>query len=141
MTDFLFPLSTAKYTSQPVEKIDFRVAVESQEDIKNIYSPTHAVEIKRPDDRHAVVSYTAKDQVPASDFRLLYDIGRGKVSTRVLSYRPDKNQDGYFLLLASPEIKAGERAAEEDGPVGDGSLGQHERAEDRAGPRGLEARA
>ena len=106
MTDFLFPLSTAKYTSQPVEKINFRVSVESQEDIKNVYSPTHAVEIKRPDDRHAVVSYTAKDQVPASDFRLLYDIGRGKVSTRVLTYRPDQNQDGYFLLLTSPEIKA-----------------------------------
>ncbi len=107
MTDFLFPLSTAKYTSQPVEKINFRIAVESREDIKNIYSPTHTVEIKRPDDRHAVVSFTAKDQVPASDFRLLYDIGRGKVSMRVLTYRPDKNQDGYFLLLASPEIKAG----------------------------------
>jgi len=107
MTDFLFPLSTAKYTSHPVEKINFRISVESQEDIKNIYSPTHAVEIKRPDDRHAVVSYTAKDQVPACDFRLLYDIGRGKVSMRVLTYRPDKNQDGYFLLLASPEIKAG----------------------------------
>ncbi|MGO9113008.1 MAG: VIT domain-containing protein [Thermoguttaceae bacterium] len=107
MTDFLFPLSTAKYTSQPVTKINFRVSVESQEDIKNIYSPTHAVEIQRPDDRHAVVSYTGKDQVPASDFRLLYDIGRGKVSMRVLTYRPDKNQDGYFLLLASPEIKAG----------------------------------
>ena len=106
MTDFLFPLSTAKYTSNPVEKISFRVSVESQEDIKNVYSPTHSVDIKRPDDRHAVVSYTAKDQVPTSDFRLLYDIGRGKVSTRVLTYRPDKNQDGYFLLLASPEIKA-----------------------------------
>jgi len=107
MTDFLFPLSTAKYTSQPVEKINFHVSVESQDDIKNVYSPTHAVEIKRPDDRHAIVTFTAKDQVPASDFRLLYDIGRGKVSTRVLTYRPDKNQDGYFLLLASPEIKAG----------------------------------
>jgi Ca-activated chloride channel family protein len=106
MTDFLFPLSTAKYTSQPVEKISFRVSVASQEDIKNIYSPTHSVDIKRPDDRSAVVSYTAKDQVPASDFRLLFDVGRGKVSTRVLSYRPDQNQDGYFLLLASPEIKA-----------------------------------
>ncbi len=52
-----------------------------------------------------MVTYTAKDLIPASDFRLLYDIGRGKVSTRVLSYRPDKNQDGYFLLLARPEIK------------------------------------
>ena len=64
MTDFLFPLSTAKYTSQPVEKIDFRVSVESQEDIKNVYSPTHAVEIKRPDDRHAVVATRRRTRCP-----------------------------------------------------------------------------
>ncbi len=107
MTDFLFPLSTAKYTSSAVEKIDFRISIESQEEIKNLYSPTHAVEIKRPDDRHALVTFTAKDQVPASDFRLLYDVGRGKVSTRVLSYRPNGSEDGYFLLLASPQIKDG----------------------------------
>ena len=44
--------------------------------------------------------------MPAADFRLLYDVGRGKVSTRVISYRPDSSQDGYFLMLASPEIKA-----------------------------------
>ena len=105
MTDFLFPLSTAKYTSHPVSKVNFRVAIESQDEIKNVYSPTHAVEIKRPDDRHAVVTYTAKDQVPNADFRLFYDVGRGKVGMRVLSYRPNASEDGYFLLLASPEIK------------------------------------
>ena len=27
----------------------------------------------------------------------------------MLSYRPDTDQDGYFLLLASPEIKAADR--------------------------------
>ena len=43
--------------------------------------------------------------MPSADFRLFYDVGRGKVSTRVLSYRPDQGQDGYFLLLATPEIK------------------------------------
>jgi Ca-activated chloride channel homolog len=105
LTDFLFPLSTAKYTSQPVEKLSVRATIESAEPIKNLYSPSHAVEIQRPDERHAVVTFTAKNDVPTSDFRLLYDIGRGKVSTRVLSYRPDDSQDGYFLLLASPEIK------------------------------------
>jgi Ca-activated chloride channel family protein len=105
MTDFLFPLSTAKYTSHAVQKIDFRVSIESEEAIKNVYSPTHAVDVKRPDERHAVITYTVKDQVPASDFRLFYDVGRGKLSTRVLSYRPNKDEDGYFLLLASPEIR------------------------------------
>jgi Ca-activated chloride channel family protein len=105
LTDFLFPLSTAKYTSHAVEKVRIRVTIESGEEIKNIYSPTHAVKITRPDDRHATITYKVKNEVPTSDFRLLYDVGEGKLSTRVLSYRPHKRKDGYFLLLASPKIK------------------------------------
>ncbi|NQT15601.1 MAG: VWA domain-containing protein, partial [Planctomycetes bacterium] len=106
LTDFLFPLSTAKYTSHAVEKVHIRATIESHEEIKNVYSPTHSVKIKRPDDRHATIQYTSKNTVPTSDFRLFYDVGKGKVSTRVLSYRPDKKKEGYFLLLASPKIEA-----------------------------------
>ena len=106
LTDFLLPLSTARYTSEALEKIAIHVAIESQEEIKNVYSPTHAVKVQRPDERHAVVSFTAQNDIPADDFRLFYDVGRGKVGARVLSYRPDKEDEGYFLLLASPQIKA-----------------------------------
>jgi len=105
LTDFLFPLSTAKYTSDPVEEISFRISIESQDEIKNVYSPTHPVDIKRPDDKHAVVTWKVEKQIPSSDFRLFYDVGRGVVSTRVLSYRPNDKEDGYFLLLASPKIE------------------------------------
>ncbi len=106
LTDFLFPLSTAKYTSEPVGEVNVRVTIASAEDIKNVYSPTHDVKIERPDDRHATVTFSAKKTVPASDFRLFYDTGTGPLSARVLSYRPEKDEDGYFLLLASPKIKA-----------------------------------
>jgi Ca-activated chloride channel family protein len=106
LTDFLFPLSTAKYTSHPVEEINIRLSIDSQSEIKNVYSPTHTVEIKRPDDKHATISYTAKNEVPTSDFRLLYDVGKGQVGTSVLSYRPKSNEEGYLLLLTTPEIKS-----------------------------------
>ncbi|MEX2141593.1 MAG: VIT domain-containing protein [Pirellulales bacterium] len=106
LTDFLFPLSTAKYTSHPVEEVKIALSIESQVDIKNVYSPTHTVEIKRPDDKHANITYTAKNEVPTSDFRLLYDVGKGQVGTSVISYRPKSDEEGYLLLLASPEIKA-----------------------------------
>jgi Ca-activated chloride channel family protein len=105
LTDFLFPLSTAKYTSHPVESIDLRLSIESKEEIKNLYSPSHKVDIERADDHHATVTCKLKDEVPAADFRLFYDVGKGKLSARVLSYRP-KGEEGYFLLLASPKIKA-----------------------------------
>ena len=106
LTDFIFPLSTAKYTSHAVEKVDIRVTIESNVDIKNVYSPSHSVKVKRPDDQHATVTLTKKNEVPSTDFRLLYDVGKGKVSTRVVSYRPDTDKDGYFLLLSSPKIKS-----------------------------------
>jgi len=106
LTDFLFPLGTAKYTSAPVEKIDIRASIESSIEIKNVYSPTHAIEVKRPSPTNAVVSYTSENRVPTSDFRLFYGVAKGKLGASVLSYRPDAVEDGYFLLLASPQIKA-----------------------------------
>jgi Ca-activated chloride channel family protein len=106
LTDFLFPLSTAKYTSRPVEKVSIQISIESTTKIKSVYSPTHSVEVKRPDDRHAVVKYEAKHQTPADDFRLFYDVAKEKLGASVVSYRPESEEDGYFLLLASPEIKA-----------------------------------
>ena len=105
LTELLFPLSTAKYTSHPVEKYSLNVNVQSQSSIKNVYSPTHAIEIKRPSDKHAVVSFSRTNEVPASDFRLLYDVGSDAVGASALSYRPESGDDGYFMLLVSPEIK------------------------------------
>ncbi len=106
LTDFVYPLSTAKYTSHPLEKIDIQLHIESGIDIKNVYSPTHPVEIKRPDARHAVVSYSRTNEVPGSDFRLFFDVDKGQVGTSVITYRPKDGEDGYFLLLTSPQVKA-----------------------------------
>jgi Ca-activated chloride channel family protein len=106
LTDFLFPLSTAKYTSQPLKELTIRVAIEASSDIKNVYSPTHAIDVQRSDNRHAVVTFRSTNKVPSNDFRLFYDVGRGPLGTSVVSYRPEGGEDGYFLLLASPTIEA-----------------------------------
>jgi len=106
LTDFLFPLGTAKYTSAPVEKIEISASIESTIELKSVYSPTHSIEVKRPDKNHATVSYTSKNTVPTTDFRLFFDVAKGKLGASVLSYRPEPNEDGYFLLLASPQIKS-----------------------------------
>ncbi len=105
LTDFLFPLSTAKYTSAPVERIEIQASIESSIEIKNVYSPTHPIDVKRPDTARAVVSYVGQNQVPLNDFRLFFDVAKGQLGAGVISYRPDKGDEGYLLLLASPEIK------------------------------------
>ncbi|TWT29610.1 von Willebrand factor type A domain protein [Posidoniimonas corsicana] len=109
LTDFLLPLSTAKYTSKPLEKLSVRVAIASSAPIASVYSPTHDVKIERSDKGHAVVSYQATDELPAADLRVLYDTGGSGVGASVISYRPDSGEPGYFVLLASPEIKSEDR--------------------------------
>lgn len=105
LTDFLFPLSTAKYTSGPLDKLSIRATIESGVPIKNLYSAVHEVQIERPDAKRAIVTYEAKDIVPTEDFRLFFDTGDERAQASAISYRPSDNEDGYFLLLASPEIK------------------------------------
>src|SRR5690606_24272377 len=75
LTDFIFPLSTAKYTSHPVEQVKLHLSLTSDVLLKNVYSPTHSVEIKRPDDKHATIDFSVKNAVPGEDFRLFYDVG------------------------------------------------------------------
>lgn len=106
LTDFLYPLATAKYTSSPLEKLTLNVSIESTEEIKNVYSPTHAINIQRPDSKHATISLEQTNVIPSTDFRLFFDSAAGKLSANVLSYRPDGSDEGFFLLLASPEIKS-----------------------------------
>jgi Ca-activated chloride channel family protein len=105
LTELIFPLSTARYTSRAVESVTVDVNIQSQVAIKNIYSPTHAVNISRPGDRNARVTFTGQNQTPTTDFRLLYDVGDAAVGASVVSYRPNTSEDGYFMLLVSPEIK------------------------------------
>src|SRR5690606_18707721 len=57
VTEFLFPLSTAKYTDKPVEKVTIEASIQSQEEIKSVYSPTHSITVDRPDNHQAVVKF------------------------------------------------------------------------------------
>ncbi len=104
--DFLFPLATARYTAKPLEKLTVRVAIESKEDLKNIYSPSHIVQIQRDDARHAVARYEGKEIIPNDDFRLIYDSVAGEVGANLISYWPHGEDQGYFVLLASPQFAA-----------------------------------
>lgn len=110
LTDFIFPLSTAKYTSHALERVSVRVSIESSSELKNIYSPTHPVEVLRSGAHNAVITYEVDNQVPISDFRLFYDVAEGPLAASVISYRPDDGEDGFFIMLATPELNGPQTA-------------------------------
>ena len=111
LVDYIFPLSTARFTSKPIDKLTLRVAIASEEEIKSIYSPTHDIQVQRDDPRNAVVTMSAGQVVPTMDFRLMFNSLPGKVSASLISHWPAGEDQGYFLLLASPQFEATESSA------------------------------
>lgn len=103
---YQFPLSTAKYAQGSVKIVDVNVKIESTEAIKSVYSPTFEATVKRTDENHAVVSYQKKDTIPRSNFKLYFDTVNGKVGASVLSWWPSAEDNGYFMLLASPQVES-----------------------------------
>ena len=73
--------------------------------LKNIYSPSHQVEIERPDDFHASVSLENMLARDGRDFVLYYSLERGDVGATLLSHRPYSDRPGYFMLLLSPQVE------------------------------------
>lgn len=109
---FSYPLGTQKVTTKPVKKLTVRVAIESDKPIKAVYSPTHRIGTHRPDDHHATVSYEQHDAVPRDDFVLYHSTQGGDLGATLLSYKPGEQEDGYFVLLASPALPKLDRKPE-----------------------------
>lgn len=106
MIDLMLPLGTTKFSSKPIDKLNVTVRIESGDAIKTIHSPSHRVDLERPDSNHAVAKLSLSGVYAPDDFRLLYGTQNGLVGMNVVSYRPSPQEDGYFLLLASPEVKS-----------------------------------
>ena len=66
--------STDLYTNSPLENQSIRVEVQSNEEIRAIYSPTHAVAIERDGKYKAVVGYEDRNVRPDQDFELYYTV-------------------------------------------------------------------
>ncbi len=105
VVDFLFPLAAARYTSQPVGELSIRVALTADQDLKNVYSPTHDVKPEWNGERNAIIRLTESNVVPASDFRLLWGLDSREIGASVVSCWPQDEDQGYFLLLASPRVE------------------------------------
>jgi Ca-activated chloride channel homolog len=105
VVEFAFPMATQKYSARPIQKLALTVRIENRDPIKSVYCPTHDASIVRPGEREVKATLERRDVLPSSDFRLVYTVAEGALGATVLSYRPTDGEDGYFLLLASPQVK------------------------------------
>src|SRR5258705_9634113 len=96
---YRYPLGTGRQVTQ-IGSVSGRIELESKDPLRNIYSPTHAVEIKRNGDRRSVVTFESGKE--PQDFQLFYGLSREDFGVTLLTHR-EPGKDGYYLLMISPK--------------------------------------
>ncbi len=104
LVHYVYPLSTEKHSSKPLEEVVITVDVESKVPIKTVYSPSHQVFVEREDDLHALLGQEEYDVLPDKDFEFYYSVSSEDVGLNLLSYK-EPGEDGFFLLLAAPKVE------------------------------------
>jgi Ca-activated chloride channel family protein len=94
--------------AQPVREIAASVEINSNLDLKNIYSPSHKISVSRDGDRRARLSFEEKGQEAQKDFQLYYSLSEKDFGLSLLTNR-EPGKDGYFLMLISPKTSINEQ--------------------------------
>ena len=79
--------------------------IESENELRTVYSPSHEVAIDRKDDCHVRLSYEGTDVDPDDDFLCYYSVSDDNFGITLLTHRADEKEDGYFMLLVSPKYE------------------------------------
>ncbi|MBA3804350.1 MAG: hypothetical protein H0X14_01365, partial [Acidobacteria bacterium] len=110
---YRYPLGTGHNTQQ-IGTISGRVEIESRDPLRNIYSPSHQIDITRKSEGRAAVSFEVAGGQTPQDFQLFYALSKDDFGVSLLTYR-EPGKDGYYLLLISPknEISEQEYAAKD----------------------------
>lgn len=87
--------------NQKIGTVSGRIEVQSPQALRNIYSPSHSIDIKRTGENRAVMTFeqSGKEQ---QDFQLFYGLSNNDFGLSLLTYR-EAGKDGYFLLILSPK--------------------------------------
>ena len=96
---YRYPLGTGRQVTQ-IGTVSGRIELDGKEPLRNIYSPTHAVEVKRSSDRRSVVTFESGKE--PQDFQLFYGASREDFGVTLLTHR-EPGKDGYYLLMISPK--------------------------------------
>ena len=98
---YRYPLGTGRQLTQ-IGSVAGRVEVESKEPLRNVYSPSHVIDVKRANDRRSLVSFESESGKEPQDFQLFYTISKEDFGLTLLTHR-EPGKQGYFLLMISPK--------------------------------------
>ncbi|HEX8249300.1 MAG TPA: VIT and VWA domain-containing protein [Pyrinomonadaceae bacterium] len=90
-----------------VGTVSGRIEIQSKEALRNIYSPSHSIDVKKKGENNAVLTFETSEK-NLLDFQLFYGLSAQDFGMTLLTYR-EAAKDGFFLLLLSPKDNILER--------------------------------
>ena len=82
------------------------IEITGREALRNIYSPTHKIDVANKSETSAKVSFETSSN--DSDFQLFYGLSNNDFGMSLVTYR-EPGKDGYFLLMLSPKDNVSEK--------------------------------
>ena len=104
---YRYPLGTGRQMVE-IGSVAGRIELESKEPLRNVYSPTHVIDVKHNSDRQSIVSFESERAKEPQDFQLFYTISKEDFGLTLLTHR-EPGRDGYFLLMISPKTDWSEK--------------------------------
>lgn len=99
-------VSGRNVSAQKIGVVSGKVEITGKEALRNIYSPSHQIDVKRKSETVSSVSFETKDN--DNDFQLFYGLSNNDFGLSLLTFR-ETGKDGYFLLQLSPKDDLSEK--------------------------------
>jgi Ca-activated chloride channel family protein len=111
---YRYPLGTGRNVAPVVGTVSGSVEIEGREALRNIYSPSHEIDVARKGEHNARVSFESKSRQEPQDFQLFYTLSDADFGLTLLTHR-EPGKQGFFLMTISPkdELTEAEYAAKD----------------------------
>src|SRR5262245_19181348 len=105
VVEYIHPLKTDGRATSTLEDFTVKATIKSQHSVQNVYSPTHAIALRKVSDKETEVVFEKNQALLDKDFQLFYTTGHKEIGLTPMFYRPISSEGGYFLMLISPNME------------------------------------
>jgi Ca-activated chloride channel family protein len=102
VSSIVCPMPATEWSAAPVSRVTLTATVKSDKPLRAMFSPSHEAMVKRNGLHEAVVRVKADDLLSSDEFRLCWVADENDLGLRVMAYREDDKEGGYFLLVGNP---------------------------------------
>jgi len=96
---------------QATPSFEIVVDLETTAPLGPVYSPTHAVRVRRSSPTRARIEYAGASSLDTPCLGLYWSTTRSRIGATLLTYWPKEEKQGYYLVLAAPSVLESARQA------------------------------